>query len=151
MNVDLLSVDGDVAGEWNVSLGDWDPSLETGMEAADWQHQAIFGQIRILLDRSRADRVKETLIFMAAYVVEHFGMEERLHQEADFPGVDEHLDAHNRYIAIFKELKQEYGASGNNIEILMKLVKFLLDWWKEHIRGWDQQFSEYFHRLQPPA
>ena len=140
-----------VTGVWNVSLGDWDTSLETGMELIDRQHQALFGQIRVLLDPSKGDRIEETLAFMASYAVEHFATEEHLHQETDYPHAGEHLRAHHRFVAEFVELKKEYDDSGHSLKILMKLAKFLLDWLKDHIRGQDQEFADYFHQLRPPT
>jgi len=136
-------------GVWNASLGDWDPSLETGMELIDRQHKVLFEQIRILLDRSEGDRVQETLKFMATYAVEHFMTEEDLHQETDYPQAWEHFVAHNRFTTVFGELKREYDNSGQNLVILMKLAKFLSSWLREHIREEDRQFADYFHRLGP--
>jgi len=147
MNANSVSADKKITGAWNASLGDWDPSLETGMELVDKQHEALFMQIRILLDHSQADRVQETLEFMAVYVVEHFETEERLHRETEYPQGEEHLDAHNFFITVFKELKQEYDASGYNLIILMKIARFLLEWLRKHIRGQDQRFAEYFRRF----
>ena len=146
-----LNMNKRTSGVWNISLGDWDPSLETGMELVDSQHQAMFAQIRVLLDHSQTGRVPGTLEFMAVYAVEHFGMEERLHEETAYPFAEEHLDTHNRFIAAFKELRQEYDVSGHSLVILIKLASFLLDWWKEHIRNRDQQFADYFHRLRLPT
>jgi len=151
----MIKADGCIAnkgatGVWNVSAGDWDPSLETGMERIDRQHQALFEQIRILLDRSKSDRIQETLKFMAAYAVEHFKTEEELHQETDYPRTEEHFAMHNQFVAVFERLNREYGDSGHSLPILMKLTKFLLTWLKEHIRGQDQEFANYFHLLRRP-
>jgi len=136
-------------GVWNVSLGDWDTSLETGMELIDRQHQALFEQIRVLLDRSKGDRIEETLKFMANYAVEHFNAEEEIHRETDYPRTEEHYAEHNRFVAAFTELKREYDDSGHSLTILMKITKFFLAWLQEHIRGHDQKFAEYFHQFRP--
>jgi len=94
-----------VTGVWNVSLGDWNPSLETGMEAVDQQHRALFEQIRVLLDRSQADRVRGTIEFIATYASEHFDTEERLHHKTYYPYAEEQLDAHNKFIADYRNRK----------------------------------------------
>ena len=148
---DSLRVDNGVTAVWDVSLGDWDSSLDTGMESVDQQHRALFDQIRILLDHTQANRIRETLEFIATYASEHFDMEERLHQETDYPYAQEQLDAHIGFMADYRELKQEYEGNGGDLVLLMKLAKFLLDWLKEHIGKLDQKFADYFHRLQPPT
>ena len=128
----------------------WDPALETGLTLIDEQHQALFAQTRILLDCTQDDRIATTLQFLANYVVEHFGTEERLHRETDYPAAAEHLDAHNRFIETFKELNEEYQASGHDLLILMKITKVVLDWLRHHIGGLDREYGVYIHGLRPP-
>ena len=119
------------------------------MEQIDRQHQALFEQIRILLDRSKDDRIQETLKFLASYAVEHFKREEDFHRETDYPRTEGHFAMHNRFVAVFTALKWEYDDGGHNLTILMKLTKFVLTWLEEHIRQEDQKFADYFRRLHP--
>ena len=131
------------------ATGVWNVSLETGMELIERQHQALFDQMHILLDRSQVDRIPETLRFMAGYGAEHFRTEEYLHRRTNYPRAEEHFIMHSQFVATFTELQLEYDDSGHSLLILMKLVRFLLAWQEEHTLGQDQDFVDYFRRREP--
>ncbi len=131
------------------SIGDvqaWESSLETGMAQIDEQHKSMFRQINALTDRSRPDRVAGTLEFLKNYVAEHFKLEERLHEETDYPEAEEHFAKHNAFIKKFLELKSDYekDAEQQNLLTLLKLTQFLLDWLRTHITTEDSRFAEYY-------
>ena len=125
---------------------EWEASLETGMSLVDEQHRTLIEQLGILADRSKADRVPETLAFLQNYVVEHFGTEEKLHEETDYPEAVAHMNVHNAFIRTYLDFKKEYDANGEQqrLLMLMKLTKILSVWLKEHITGMDRRFAEYY-------
>ena len=135
------------------ALLEWEAALETGMAIIDEQHRTLIEQIKILADRSKANRVAETLRFLENYVVEHFGTEEHLHDETDYPDAEAHLDVHNAFIQTFLDFKQEYEANGEKERLLMllKLTKLLSTWLREHITGMDRRFAEYYLAEFPAA
>ena len=126
----------------SLTLLEWEMSLETGMTQIDEQHRTLVEKIQALADRTKADRVSETLIFLQGYVIEHFGTEEKLHEESDFPEAEEHMEAHNTFIERFFVIKKEYDAA-NDEQFLFKLVNLLSGWLKEHIIGMDHRFADY--------
>ena len=136
-----------------LALLEWETSLETGMALIDEQHRTLIDQIKILADRSRPDRIPETLRFLENYVVEHFGTEERLHKETHYPEGEAHLDVHNAFIKTFLNFKKEYEASGEEHRLLMhlKLGKLLSAWLREHIAGMDRRFARYYLAEFPVA
>jgi hypothetical protein len=81
-------------GAAGVSTRNWNPSWEAEMELIGRQHQALFDQIHILLDRSKRGRVRETLNFMASYGMEHIRTEEGLQQKTGYPRAEEHFVTH---------------------------------------------------------
>ena len=135
------------------ALIEWEASLETGMALIDDQHRTLIEQVKILADRSNADRVPETLRFLENYVVEHFGTEERLHEDTDYPDAEAHVDVHNAFIQTFLNFKKEYEANGEQQRLLMllKLTKLLSGWLREHITGLDRRFAKYFLKEFPAA
>jgi len=147
--IDSLDKKTTTTGVRNAPCARWDPALETGIELLDRQHQDLFNQIRILLHHSKGDRVHETLKFMIAYTAKHFETEQCLHQETNYPQAAEHLDAHKHFAYVLGKLKRNYSDSGHDHAILMQLVRFFLDWLKEHIRNQDQPFVESFRQLGP--
>jgi len=135
------------------ALLEWETSLETGMAQIDEQHRTLVEQIKLLADRSKTDRVPEVLRFLEHYVVEHFGTEEILHDETDYPYAEAHLDVHNAFIQTFQDFKKEYAEKGEEDRLLMllKLTKLLSAWLKEHITGMDRRFAEYYLAEFPAA
>ena len=135
------------------ALIEWETSLETGMAQIDEQHRTLIDQVKILADRSRPDRIPETLRFLEKYVAEHFGAEERLHQETDYPETETHIDVHNALIQTFLNFKKEYGAKGDEERLLMllKLTHLLSTWLREHITGMDRRFAKYYLAEFPGA
>ena len=133
------------------NLLEWKASLETGMALIDEQHHTLVDQIKVLADRSRPDRIPETLAFLQSYVVDHFGTEERLHGETDYPRAEEHRDVHNAFIQTFLDFKKEYGAKGEEERqlMLLELTKLLSVWLEEHITGMDHWFADYYHATFP--
>lgn len=133
------------------ALLEWEASLETGMAQIDEQHRTLIAQIKVIADRSRANRVAETLDFMQNYVREHFAAEERLHHETDYPEAEAHLDVHNAYFQTILNFKKEYDAAGGEKHLLMllKLTNLLSVWWKVHITGMDRRFADYYRAVFP--
>ena len=124
----------------------WDSALDTGMAVIDQQHKVLIENFKLLLDRSREDRVAEILQFLQNYVVEHFGHEEALHEETKYPGAEEHLEIHNAFIQDFLKMKREYEADEEQQRLitLLKLIHTLTVWVKNHIMGMDQKFAAYY-------
>ena len=138
-------------GTRDTSVGDRDISLEADMKHIDQHHRVLLEQIRVLLDPAEAGRIQETLDLIVTCAANRFRTEERLHQKTDYARAGEHLEAHHRFTAVFGTLKKEYDDNGHSLTILMKLTKFLLAWLKEHIRGQDQEFADYFHQFRSPT
>lgn len=123
---------------------EWDKSLEIGIPIIDEQHQSLFRQVSDLLDRSKAERVWETLKFLGEYVHVHFGTEEAIQQTCRYPDAASHKKMHEAFVETFEELKAEYESTGGGMLILMEITKVALDWLKYHIKGADKAFAEYF-------
>jgi len=131
----------------------WDEALNMGIPEVDRQHKALYSQVASLCDRTQQDRVGDTLLFLQNYVVEHFGTEEKLHEETGYPHADAHLKVHAEFIQTFLKMKQEYESDTeqNGLLILMKLTKALMDWLYQHVMGMDREFAGYWHaRAQNP-
>ena len=122
----------------------WSENYSTGVAVMDQQHKELFQQVDILMDKSKASRIPETLDFLGKYVVSHFSTEEGLQQKSKYPKAAQHKQLHTDFIASYKKLRQEYDSSGQDAIILMKVTKTIMDWLKEHIRGHDKEFAQYY-------
>ena len=73
---------------------EFDESLVTGNEMIDTQHKELIDKINKLLDSCETSKEKtvavKTLDYLADYTEFHFGEEEKLQAEINYPGIAEH-------------------------------------------------------------
>jgi len=126
----------------------WDPSLEVGNEEIDAQHRALFGMIVELDKRMSRDEsgqgVQDALQGMRAYALTHFEMEEELMAGAGWPGLTRHKGMHAEFM-----LKTVFFTSESLEDsewTALDMLRFLLKWLVDHIRGQDKSFFEWLER-----
>ncbi|MDR2935315.1 MAG: bacteriohemerythrin, partial [Candidatus Adiutrix sp.] len=130
--------------------GTWRADLATGIPKLDEQHQEIFRRADLLLDRAQAGQIQETLDFLAHYTSRHFGAEEKVQSELGYPGTQAHRKGHAGFTTRFQELKRRVAASGpaSRTEAVKELHRYLVGWFREHIKGQDQPFAEFYKKRQ---
>lgn len=128
----------------------WSSDLILGVEPIDRQHQEIVERIErltIALDSHSESvnqaRMEEAHKFLEKYVAEHFRDEERQMREANYPDLDDHIALHHAFEAKLVEFKEEIQKSGTITTAAVKLVRFLSDWFVNHIRTVDPKYVPY--------
>ena len=127
---------------------EFDESLVTGNEMIDTQHKELIDKINKLLDSCETSKEKtvavKTLDYLADYTEFHFGEEEKLQAEINYPGIAEHKKEHDKLCAVVKDLynmlEEEEGPSNAFVEQVNKNV---IEWLYRHIKGFDRSVSEY--------
>ena len=125
----------------------WDKALECGIPSIDSEHKELFRQVGILMDESRSDRAATTLDFLSGYVVKHFTHEQIMHKASKYPASAAHKEMHDRFVVVYSSLRAEYERKGNNPETLIKIIKTIELWLRDHIMGMDCDFAEYYKKL----
>ncbi len=123
-------------------------NLVTGNELIDSQHKELIGRINKLLDSCDAENGKvtavNTLDYLADYTDFHFGAEEALQKEIDYPDYDKHKAQHDSFKQTIKELdemlQEEEGPSAAFVE---KVEENVIKWFYTHIEGFDRSVAEY--------
>lgn len=125
----------------------WTPALAVGHATIDTQHQELFRRLEQLLtammkgDKGEIGRLFE---FLGAYVVEHFGVEERLMVEHAYPEYAAHKAAHERFVADYTALRAAMvAAGGGSAALTIKVQNWCGDWLKAHIAGTDQKLATF--------
>lgn len=125
----------------------WNDSLLTGVEVIDRQHQELFGRINKLLEASSQGKGKEvigeTFQFMENYIVDHFGMEERLMVKNSYPEYSNHKSYHDNYIKELSLLKKQLDIEGSGLNLVVQTNKLLVDWWINHINKVDKALGAF--------
>lgn len=130
-------------------------NLITGNKTIDEQHKELIEKINQLLQAVETSQDKivavKTLNFLNDYVVFHFQEEEKLQEQAGYPGLEEHKKQHeilkNTVADLTEMLEEEEGPSNAFVEQLNKKV---IDWLYRHIEGFDRSVAEYIFLKDNP-
>lgn len=127
---------------------EFDESLVTGNDMIDTQHKELIDKINDLLKSCELNSGKvaavQTLGYLADYTDYHFGAEEKLQEEIQYPGIEEHKKKHAELRQTVEELhdmlEDEEGPSEAFVEQVQKKV---IEWLYDHIKGFDRSVAEY--------
>ena len=125
---------------------DWSKDIETGIDWMDAQHMGLVEKLRELssaIDDGCATSVLEmTMVFLDAYVIEHFGDEEDAMAEYDYPDVEEHKLEHARFKVRLWCLQSDLAS--RNVPISPERVKEeLIEWIVDHVGEVDMKLGEF--------
>lgn len=126
---------------------EWTKDLAVGVAEIDKQHQEIYRKINTLLEACNAGKGKtvvgEVIDFLGNYVVEHFGAEEKLMQQYNYPAYPQHKEMHEGFIKSFGELKQNFDKSGETVNVVIQTNRIVVRWLNDHIRNVDKQLGKF--------
>lgn len=122
----------------------WNDENNLGVPIIDEQHRgwvSLVNTYHFVLLRGKGFEIvnRNRAIVIQHYAEIHFRTEEALMREVGYPGIDKHIDAHKGLMKKIQGTVQEVIATGDPLEAL----KFLREWWLEHINGVDREFCEY--------
>ncbi|MCM1120019.1 MAG: hemerythrin family protein [bacterium] len=129
---------------------EFDESLLTGNNTIDTQHRELIERIAVFVSACEEGNGKIKAIKMMDYLTEytefHFSEEEKLQQDAGYPGYEEHKAKH-------EELKKTVKALHEFLEELEwptaafveKVKEQVLNWFLKHIDGDDRAIVEYIN------
>ncbi len=121
----------------------WTEQLSIGIDVIDQQHKRIVEYIN-QLDDARNNKLssEETswlLNELVDYTISHFGFEESLQEEANYPFAKSHKKVHD----LFAQRIAEFQTRAENGEDISKaLNRLLVTWLFNHIKRDDTDYSE---------
>lgn len=125
----------------------WDSSLETGYAKVDNQHKQLFTAVNNLIEASTSGKgdkvVMDVLEFLTGYVIKHFGDEEQLQEDYDYPDYLNHKRIHDDFKATAAELAHQVSMEGPSEELIDKAVSIIGEWLLNHIRGDDFRMAAF--------
>lgn len=120
-----------------------------GHEFIDEQHGRLFALIEEMrLARNSADPLAEyrlscrVMAELVEYTSTHFAEEERLMQEAAYPGYEAHKQEHEVFTQRIREVEEDMHL-GDSVLTLDFFCDLLEGWLKEHILQTDRQYVPY--------
>jgi len=129
----------------------FDDTLITGNQTIDNQHRELIDRINKLMvlcenEKPAFREAIDTLDYLADYTDFHFGQEEKLQEEAGYPGIAEHKKKHEelrKTVEELHEMLEEY--EGPTAAFVEQVNKNVTEWLYGHIRSFDRSVAEYIH------
>lgn len=127
---------------------EFDETLVTGNEMIDDQHKELIGRINQLLESCEDGQGKVKAVKMLDYLMEytdfHFSAEEKLQEEINYPGIQEHKAKHEEFKQAVEELQEMLQEEEGPTEAFVAQVqRNVVDWLFNHIKGFDRSVAEY--------
>ncbi|MBC5646740.1 bacteriohemerythrin [Christensenella tenuis] len=121
--------------------------LETGIAVIDSQHREIFDAMNRLADAcakgTGRQEIEKMLHFLNNYIAKHFGDEEKMHAQYNYPERIKHKNYHENFKLTVNELIKEYRTDGASIGLVGKLNSKVGMWLLNHIKREDGAFGTY--------
>lgn len=122
----------------------WNESNDTGIPIIDEQHRAIVSIINTLhyfiMKKKESEILESIMITLDQYTKFHFHTEEEIMKNLNYPELKEHIVHHKLLANDTKKVSFEVR-NENDPEILLR---FLKNWWLDHICIEDRKYSQYF-------
>jgi hemerythrin len=120
----------------------WKPLYSVGNVSVDNQHKQILeivNDLHMAMEEGNDHEVVKSLLDrMLRYTHTHFEFEERLMQECGYPDIESHKGLHD-----VLRRKTTGLRAHTNLVMEQDLLRFLKEWWVEHIQEEDQKFAPY--------
>ena len=128
----------------------WTKEYEIGLPQIDGEHEHLVGLLNKLYDHSRQGEgesaLRDVLVELRDYTHYHFSLEQEKMSSAGYPGLTEHVRAHEEFISHLDEVDKHIIE--NPLDLPVKLAVFLFGWLVCHINDTDRQFAS-FMQEQP--
>ncbi|MBQ8803900.1 MAG: hemerythrin family protein [Tyzzerella sp.] len=134
---------------------EFDESLVTGNKEIDNQHKEWIDKINKLVQccengGGKIEAIK-MLEYMADYTEFHFGAEEKLQEEVDYPGIKEHQQKHAEFKKAVEELHDMLEEEEGPTEAFVNAInKNVIDWLYNHIKTFDCSVATYINMKSHP-
>ena len=126
---------------------EWNESLSIGIEFIDKDHQALLKRLNDVSDAVASHQgereITRTLKFLSDYANQHFDAEEKKMTETDYPGLQEQIEEHKKFITTLNNLEEDFRYDDATKGLSEDLNNFLYNWLTHHIKEVDTKFGDY--------
>jgi hemerythrin len=128
-----------------MALVTWTPKMSVGVAKIDREHQGLFDIMNQLHEGMLAGKGREViggaLGNLIQYTKVHFGDEEVLLKQHQYPKYAEHLKLHETFRTKVAELDAQFKSGTAALSVAT--LDFLRDWLSKHILGIDMQYKDF--------
>jgi hemerythrin len=127
----------------------WDKKYETGNFEIDSEHKVflrLIQKVNEAIENKREEkRIARLMEELQKYAEFHFCSEENIMMEADFPGLESHVQEHQK---LSFDLRSLLFADQLSTESLNELVGFLVNWFENHTFKEDMKVALFLKEKQ---
>ncbi len=125
----------------------WSSALENGISAFDKEHKYLvdtLNEIYELLKENKREEAKKVFTErIVNYTVKHFGHEEKIMKEYNYPDYEKHKKIHEVFVRIVVEKLIPEIKNGSEYDF-NNAMSFLIGWLSMHICNADRKFNKWF-------
>jgi hemerythrin-like metal-binding protein len=122
--------------------------METGITKVDEQHKELINRINTVTSMGRestsTEETQKTLDLLTEYVFKHFGDEEIIQRQYNYPKHNWHKEQHQIFINSLRGIEKEFAANGASPKFTLDLSKHIIKWIVVHIKNADVEFGKYY-------
>ena len=104
----------------------------------DTQHQMLF---KLIDDIKQEPFDRSVFTQLQAYAEHHFSLEETYMAELEYPGLDAHIKAHNRFREELRSMVESPLTIDRSLQDSLSL--FLSEWLRLHVMGIDKKLEAF--------
>ena len=123
------------------------PNMVTNIELIDEQHKKLFNHIDLVESIGTTpiekEKAMETIGFLGDYIAKHFGDEETLQRDYNYPRFKAHQKLHKWYIGEYHKLRAEYNKNGYSAHFAHILNESIVNWFTNHVLVEDIALGKY--------
>jgi len=125
----------------------WRESLAIDVEEIDAQHKELLQHFDRLLTACEEGQgmheLRNLLGFLNQYVQKHFGDEEAVQRQHNFPGYEAHRKEHGTFVERIKKLQAEIDKEGVAVYHVIETNNLLFKWLINHISKLDKELGRF--------
>ncbi|MDR1650284.1 MAG: hemerythrin family protein, partial [Synergistaceae bacterium] len=126
---------------------EWDDDLATGHEMIDGQHKQLIASLNRLIDACSEGKgsaeLGNVLEFLNAYIIKHFGDEEKIMERYDYSEYLYHKRYHDEFKAAVRELTSRLLEAGPTDTLVGEVHSSVAGWLVNHIRSEDFKLAAF--------
>lgn len=130
----------------------WSDEFLVGVDEIDSQHKALvvsMNRLSAQIASGDTSGVAETLHFLADYSHFHFGSEERIMHELNYPFINDHIQEHQKFIQQFIRLNNNITSGLHDPLYLSFQIQLLMfDWFVNHTTKTDRHLGRFVQALK---
>ncbi|PIE34622.1 hypothetical protein CSA56_07190 [candidate division KSB3 bacterium] len=125
----------------------WNDLMKIGVQEIDEQHQTLIDAIdrlgEAMLSDQQSEKIEEVLTFIIQYSQTHFKTEEAYFDRYDGPEIQANKQDHAWFVKTSASFMEDFRKKGADLNLIIKIHKFLVDWLLQHILEIDTALRKY--------